>query len=148
MLIRSSSRTEQNLKLGQAARTALGVLLFLAASTAVYSDEATIPSAEPAPPTRQANAPVSSVQAFPGGEAQGSAPLRVMVGKSLLINTPPLKRVSVTDPTVAEAIVLSPTQVLINGRSAGEVFLLTWDNLVRSRSFDLRAALDVTACAE
>jgi pilus assembly protein CpaC len=148
MLIRSSSRTEQNLKLGQAVRTALGVLLFLAASTAVYSQQTTTPSAEPAPPTQQANVPASPVQAAPGSEAQGSAPLRVMVGKSLLINTPPLKRVSVTDPTVAEAIVLSPTQVLINGRSAGEVSLLIWDNLGRSRSFDLRVDVDVTACAE
>ena len=72
-----------------------------------------------------------------------------MVGKSLLINTTErLKRVSVTDPSVAEAIVLSPTQILVNGRSAGEVSLLIWDELGRSRSFDLRVDVDVTACAE
>ena len=35
-------------------------------------------------------------------QPQGSAPLRVMVGKSLLINTTErLKRVSVTDPAIA-----------------------------------------------
>ncbi len=83
------------------------------------------------------------------GEAQGSAPLRVMVGKSLLINTTErLKRVSVTDPGVADALVLTPTQILVHGRSPGEVSLLIWDELERSRSFDLRVDVDVSAAAE
>jgi len=82
-------------------------------------------------------------------EATGAAPLRVMVGKSLLINTSErLKRVSVTDPAVADIEVLTPTQILVHGRSAGEVSLLIWDELERSRSFDLRVDVDVTAAAE
>lgn len=72
-----------------------------------------------------------------------------MVGKSLLINTTErLKRVSVTDPTVADVSVVTPTQVLVHGRSPGEVSLLIWDELERSRSFDLRVDVDVTAAAE
>jgi pilus assembly protein CpaC len=79
----------------------------------------------------------------------GAAPLRVMVGKSLLINTTErLKRVSVTDPTVADAIVVTPTQVLVNGLSPGEVSLLIWDELERNRSFDLRVDVDITAASE
>lgn len=82
-------------------------------------------------------------------EQQGSAPLRVMVGKSLLINTSErLKRISVTDPAVADALVVTPTQVLVHGRTPGEVSLLIWDELERSRSFDLRVDVDVTAAAE
>ncbi|MBZ5572701.1 MAG: type II and III secretion system protein family protein [Acidobacteriia bacterium] len=85
----------------------------------------------------------------PPAESQGTAPLRVMVGKSILINTTErLKRVSVTDATIADPIVVSPTQILVHGRSAGEVSLLIWDELDRSRSFDLRVDVDVTACAE
>src|SRR5215467_11054814 len=81
--------------------------------------------------------------------AQGSAPLRVMVGKSLLINTTErLKRISVTDPTVAYAQPITPTQILVHGRAPGEVSLLIWDELERSRSFDLRVDVDVSACAE
>jgi pilus assembly protein CpaC len=80
---------------------------------------------------------------------QGPAPLRVMVGKSLLINTTErLKRVSVTDPNVADAIVVTPTQILVHGRAPGEISLLIWDEAERSRSFDLRVDVDVTACAE
>ena len=72
-----------------------------------------------------------------------------MVGKSLLINTTErLKRVSVTDPTVADAQPVTPTQILVHGRSPGEVSLLIWDELERSRSFDLRVDVDVSAAAE
>ncbi len=72
-----------------------------------------------------------------------------MVGKSLLVNTTErLKRVSVTDPGVADAIVVTPTQILIHGRSPGEVSLLIWDELERSQSFDLRVDVDVSAAAE
>jgi pilus assembly protein CpaC len=82
-------------------------------------------------------------------EGPGAAPLRVMVGKSLLINTTErLKRVSVTDPSVADALVVTPTQVLVNGLAPGEISLLIWDELERSRSFDLRVDVDVTAAAE
>ena len=87
----------------------------------------------------------------PSGAAEntGSAPLRVMVGKSLLINTTErLKRVSVTDPAVADALVVTPTQVLVNGLAPGEVSLLIWDELERSRSFDLRVDVDITAASE
>jgi len=81
--------------------------------------------------------------------AQGSAPLRVMVGKSLLINTTErLKRVSLTDPAIAWAQVITPTQILVHGRTPGEISLLIWDESERSRSFDLRVDVDVSACSE
>src|SRR5271157_692967 len=79
----------------------------------------------------------------------GAAPLRVMVGKSLLINTTErLKRVSVTDPAVADALVVTPTQILVNGLAPGEVSLLIWDEVERSQSFDLRVDVDITAASE
>ena len=71
-----------------------------------------------------------------------------MVDKSLLINTTErIKRVSVTDPAIADAIPVTPTQILVHGRSPGEVSLLIWDELERSRSFDLRVDVDVSAAA-
>ncbi|HUK26142.1 MAG TPA: type II and III secretion system protein family protein [Terriglobales bacterium] len=100
-------------------------------------------------PPAQTAVPAPTSPEAPQAEGTGSAPLRVMVGKSLLINTTErLKRVSVTDPTVADALVVTPTQILVHGRSAGEVSLLIWDELERSRSFDLRVDVDVSACAE
>ena len=82
-------------------------------------------------------------------QPQGSAPLRVMVGKSLLINTTErLKRISYTDPAIAFAEVITPTQILVHGKAPGEISLLIWDELERSRSFDLRVDVDVSACAD
>jgi pilus assembly protein CpaC len=102
------------------------------------------PQDAPPPAAAQANLPPQS-----GAAQQGSAPLRVMVGKSLLINTTErLKRISVTDPSVAFATVITPTQILVHGRASGEVSLLIWDENERSRSFDLRVDVDVSAAAE
>jgi len=85
----------------------------------------------------------------PSQQVPGSAPLRVMVGKSLLINTTErLKRISITDPAIAWAQAITPTQILVHGKSPGEISLLIWDELERSRSFDLRVDVDVSACAE
>jgi len=81
--------------------------------------------------------------------AQESAPLRVMVGKSLLVNTNErLKRISITDPAIASAQAITPTQILVHGKAPGEITLLIWDELERYRSFDLRVDVDVSACAE
>ncbi len=115
------------------------------------------------PPSRfsrsEAQEPAAQTQIPPGTtqttlppqttQPQGSAPLRVMVDKSLLINTTEtIKRVSVTDPGVAFVQPITPTQILVHGRAPGEISLLIWDELERSRSFDLRVDVDVSACAE
>ena len=115
-----------------------------------------VPASTPAPQAGQqpenTNPPsqgTSSATVAPQGQPSASAPLRVLVGKSLLINTTErLKRVAVTDPSVADAQPITPTQILVHGRSPGEVSLLIWDELERSRSFDLRVDVDVSAAAE
>src|ERR1700734_1164681 len=101
------------------------------------------PADQPVPsPTAQTTLP-------PQSAPPGSAPLRVMVDKSLLINTPQrIKRISVTDPSIADPQVLTSPQILVHGRAPGEVSLIIWDELERSRSFDLRVDVDVSACAE
>jgi pilus assembly protein CpaC len=104
---------------------------------------ATDPAQNSTAPTQTTNLPPQSEQ------PQGAAPLRVMVGKSLLINTTErLKRISVTDDSIASVKPITPTQILVHGRTPGEVSLLIWDELERSRSFDLRVDVDVTACTE
>jgi pilus assembly protein CpaC len=124
---------------------ALWVLLPLFASSRLARGEEQEPvTQQPIPPgTTQTTLPPQAAQ------PQGSAPLRVMVDKSLLINTTEtIKRVSITDPTVAFVQPISPTQILVHGKAPGEISLLIWDELERSRSFDLRVDVDVSACAE
>ena len=175
MSIRSRKWENRETQVGKLVGMTFGILVLLCAIAVTQSQEqsppqATPPQAEqqPAAPQgapSQAAPPVAPSQTAPSeqapqgpaataqtpseSESHGAAPLRVMVGKSLLINTTErLKRVSVTDPGVADAIVVTPTQILVHGRAAGEVSLLIWDELERSRSFDLRVDVDVSAAAE
>ncbi|MGA8834225.1 MAG: pilus assembly protein N-terminal domain-containing protein [Candidatus Sulfotelmatobacter sp.] len=126
------------------------VALSLLATASSFARTSLQDPATPTPTPQDQIAPATQTTLPPqSAQPQGSAPLRVMVDKSLLINTTErLKRISVTDPTVAYATVITPTQILVHGRAPGEVSLLIWDELERSRSFDLRVDVDVSACAE
>jgi len=113
--------------------------------------QAQTPATQPDPTPQETVPPNVSQATLPpqSAQSQSSAPLRVMVGKSLLINTTEtIKRISVTDPNVAFANPVTSTQILVHGRSPGEISLIIWDELERSRSFDLRVDVDVSACAE
>jgi pilus assembly protein CpaC len=135
---------------------ALAVLLFGATMAASETDSSGISRSDSTTAVASQDAVASQNQevttpAQPSAPSvtAGAVPLRVMVGKSLLINTTErLKRVAVTDPGVADALVVTPTQVLVNGLAPGEVSLLIWDELERSRSFDLRVDVDITAATE
>jgi pilus assembly protein CpaC len=126
------------------------IATFVLSATSLFARNIT----DPAPPAASAAAQEATPQTVPAATSAetvtpGAAPLRVMVGKSLLINTTDrLRRVSVTDPTVADALVVTPTQILINGLAPGEISLLIWDEAERSRSFDLRVDVDITAASE
>lgn len=160
MSICSRSGEKREMRAGKLAGITLGVLLLLCVVTLAVQEPAAQPQApqsgapeastpQVAPAQGTAQGLTAAAQTPSESESHGAAPLRVMVGKSLLINTTErLKRVSVTDPGVADAIVVTPTQILVHGRSAGEVSLLIWDELERSRSFDLRVDVDVSATAE
>jgi len=145
MAICSRAGGEHEVRAGKLLGKILGILLLLCAMTVALQDPAAPQAASPQPGQQQPPQPATPDQSAPQvapspaapqgpaataetpreSESHGSAPLRVMVGKSLLINTTErLKRVSVTDPSVADAIVVTPTQILVHGRSAGEVSLL------------------------
>jgi pilus assembly protein CpaC len=83
------------------------------------------------------------------GQAQ-TAPavgqLRMQTGRSLIINSPEnLSRVSVSDPTIATAVIVSPMQVLINGLAPGTVTLILWDQQDRTQTYNLGVELDINA---
>jgi pilus assembly protein CpaC len=123
----------------------LGALLFAALALPAFPETVQ----QQADPPAQAPATTSTQTTNLPPQSQGSAPLRVMVGKSLLINTTEkLRRISVSDPAIAYAQPITPTQILVHGKAPGEVSLLIWDELERSRSFDLRVDVDVSACAD
>lgn len=64
---------------------------------------------------------------------------------ALLVNPVPLSRFSVGDPSIAEATVLSPTEVLLNGKGLGTTTLLIWDNSGQVRVNSVEVTADAPA---
>jgi pilus assembly protein CpaC len=101
---------------------------------------------QPAAAPAQAPAPVPVAQA---PEAEGPQTLHLLVGRSIVISSPArIKRVSLADPNIAEAIVVSPTQVLVNGRAPGGVSLIVWDESDQSQSFEVSVDIDVLGLSQ
>jgi pilus assembly protein CpaC len=70
-------------------------------------------------------APVPSAQA-PAAEA-GFERLLLTAGRSMVLPTGfDITRIAVTNPAVADAVVVQPREILIDGKSAGTVSLIIW----------------------
>ena len=71
--------------------------------------------------------------------------LTVIASKSIIVNTAePIERVAVTSTEIADALVISPQQVMINGKSPGIVSLILWDRNGKSTSYDLVVEIDLS----
>jgi pilus assembly protein CpaC len=108
----------------------------------------------PAAQAPAATAPASQSPTTPvtGNEAQESSEpqtLHLLVGRSLVITSPSrIKRISLADPDIAEALVVSPTQVLVNGKKPGGVSLLIWDENDQSQAFEVSVDIDVLGLSQ
>ena len=60
----------------------------------------------------------------------------------LVINQTALQRFSMGDPAVAEAVVVSPTEVLVNGKNLGTTTLVLWDNAGTPRLYSVVVTAD------
>jgi pilus assembly protein CpaC len=54
--------------------------------------------------------------------------LRVPVNQSKVITTRALKRVSITNSSIADFVIASPTEVIVNGKELGRTSLHLWDS--------------------
>jgi pilus assembly protein CpaC len=123
--------------------------------TATSASQIPAATAEAAAPATQAAVPASqaAVPAAPASQAaadqapqesQGPQTLHLLVGHSLLITSPTrIKRVSLADPSIAEAIVVTPYQVLVNGKAPGGVSLIIWDESGQSQNFEVSVDIDI-----
>jgi len=71
--------------------------------------------------------------------------MEVIVGKSQVIGfTENIMRVSVTDPAIADVMVASPKQLLINGKAPGTTSLVVWDSEERPTFYNLVVHTDTS----
>jgi pilus assembly protein CpaC len=76
----------------------------------------------------QAFAQSSSVQSSFSASGQEPTPINVLVGQSRVINfDKPIGRFSVSNPEIAEAVLVAPDQVLVNGKAFGQVNFIAWE---------------------
>jgi pilus assembly protein CpaC len=105
-------------------------------------------AAQPASPTTQ-EAPPAPVPAGQSTESEAPQTLHLLVGRSIVISSPArIKRISLADPNIAEAIVVSPTQVLVNGKIPGGVSLIIWDEADQSQAFEVSVDIDVLGLSQ
>jgi pilus assembly protein CpaC len=135
---------------------ALATLLFVVVAGAESRPQA--PAATATAPAAQVSSPASSSAAASAQEPSpvasvadapttaNSTALHLLVGRSLIITSPAkIKRVSLADPSFAEADAVSPYQVMLNGKAAGEVSLVIWDEFDRSQQFDVSVDIDLVS---
>lgn len=83
-----------------------------------------------------------------GAQSEGqlsAEALHLLVGRSLVISSPSrITRISVADPAIVDALAVSPTQVLINGKAPGVASLVIWDETGQTQTFDAYVDVDVT----
>jgi pilus assembly protein CpaC len=76
--------------------------------------------------------------AYAQAPATGSRDLSVTVGKSVLVDSPEqIERVAVANATLAEAVAVTPREVMINGKTPGETSVIIWQQGGNRLFFDL-----------
>ncbi|HEV3332403.1 MAG TPA: pilus assembly protein N-terminal domain-containing protein [Bryobacteraceae bacterium] len=96
-------------------------------------------AAEPA----ESLAPESQAASQNQGASNGPGKLTVTVGKSLVIDSPiNIRRVSVANGDLVEAVAVNPKEVLINGKGAGDTSLVIWQENGTRLLYDLTVRMN------
>src|SRR5438046_1263683 len=79
-----------------------------------------------------------------GAQSEGQA-LHVFVGKSVVINLQaPVTRILSSNPAVIDTLATSPTQVVVEGKSAGASSLILWDSAGHSQMLDVTVDVNIS----
>src|SRR6201988_1986424 len=69
-----------------------------------------------------------STNASFGSDSKEAIPVNVLVGQSRLITFDrPIERFSVSNPEIAEAVLVSSNQVVVNGKAFGQINFIAWE---------------------
>jgi pilus assembly protein CpaC len=79
---------------------------------------------------------------------QSTDSVRLLVGRSTIVNVgKPIARVSLTSADIADALVTSPNELLINGKAAGTISMFVWDRAGAIRRYDVIVQRDLARLA-
>jgi pilus assembly protein CpaC len=88
----------------------------------------------------------------PGGMAAGVTPaptnattVDLLVGRSTILNVAaPIARVSLTVPDIADAMVTTPNQLLVHGKTPGTISLFVWDRAGGITTYEVNVRRDLS----
>jgi pilus assembly protein CpaC len=79
------------------------------------------------------------------GVAWAGIPTQVVVNKSVLVNLKkPADRVAIANPAIADLILISPTQLQLNGLATGSTSLIVWEKGSSPAFFDVNVVGDIS----
>ena len=103
----------------------------------------------PAPPPASAPAPGPAPAAGAAAVETEASAVRLVAGRSTVLEIgTPITRVSLTSADVADALVTSPTQLLIHGKAPGTISLFVWERAGAVRRYEVIVARDVARLAD
>src|SRR6266699_220911 len=86
--------------------------------------------------------PLAQIPAAAQSEGQA---LHVFVGKSVVINLQaPVTRILSSNPAVIDTLATSPTQIVVEGKSAGASSLILWDSTGHSQMLDVTVDVNIS----
>ena len=92
--------------------------------------------------------PVASMSASMAAEADPNS-VRLLVGRSTVIDVgTAIARVSLTTADIADALVTSPSQLLINGKMPGTISMFVWDRGGAIRRYEVVVQRDLSRLSE
>src|SRR5262245_62082625 len=92
--------------------------------------------------------PASAVAAAAAAEPDISS-VRLLVGRSTVIDVgAPIARVSLTSADIADAMVTSPNQLLVNGKMPGTISMFVWERGGAIRRYELVVQRDLSRLSE
>jgi pilus assembly protein CpaC len=75
--------------------------------------------------------------------------LAVTSGRSVSVNLDqPVTRISVANPSIADAVVISPQEILVNGLAPGRTSLVVWSKAGGPRHYRLSVQMDIDPLAD
>jgi pilus assembly protein CpaC len=90
-----------------------------------------------------------AIAAGPAAMAPDATDIDLLVGRSTILNVgSPITRVSLTVPDVADAMVTSPQQLLIHGKTPGTISMFVWDRTGAIKTYEVNVRRDLKQLVE
>src|SRR5258706_14022439 len=81
----------------------------------------------------------------PPAMAQSPREISIVTGRGELLQFErDIERVAISEPKIADAIVVSPREIMVNGKSAGKASLVVWDGGSAPSRYNINIMPDTT----